>query len=1010
MIHPLGRIRAGGWTLPARHPAAGLRRRWLAGLVAGFWLAGWASGPSLAAVPDPLLTVDRIFGAREFEEEKPPTFRWSSRSGFYHVLEPVAPGAAVREVVRHEAATGRRAVVVSPAQLTPAGAAEPLAVEDFEFSADESRVLLSVNTRRVWRRNTRGDYWVLDLAGGRLRRLGGAGAAPSSLQFAKFSPDGTRVAFVREQNLHVEDLRTGEIRMLTRDGSRDRVNGTGDWVNEEELDLRDGFRWSPDGRAVLFWQFDTRGVGEFTLVDHAAGNYPRVITFPYPKVGGTNSATRLGVVGARGGPVRWLRVEGDPRQHYLPRAEWLPDGSGLLLQQLNRRQNTNRVLRADPRSGAVRPVLEETDPAWLENENPFRWLARGREFLWLSERDGWRHVYRAGSDGRGWRQLTRGAFDVIELAGVDEAGGWLYFLASPGDPVRRFLHRVSLEGGAVERVTPEGRDGWHGYDVSPDGRWAVHTASSFGTPPMVELVELPGHRVARVLVDNGRLRERLATLRLPAPEFLRVGVGDGVELDAWALFPPDRRPGGRHPLLFHVYGEPHGQTVRDAWGGSRGLWQAMLAQQGYVVASVDNRGTITPRGRAWRKVVHRQVGILAPREQAAAARALLARWPWVDPARVGIWGWSGGGSMSLHALFRYPELYRLAMAVAPNPDQRLYDTIYQERYMGLPEENPEGYREGSPLTHAHRLRGDLLLVHGTGDDNVHYQATERLMDALVARGLSFTVMPYPGRSHSLTEGSNTVAHFHGLLTRYLHEKLPVGSPVTATTAATTVDRGTGGDGREVRRVAGWTVRVHAALLAADWAADTARALRLLEEQLEEIVRKVPAGAVAELRKVTLWMSPPYPGIGPRAEYHPAAGWLRSNGRDPAMAKGVEFTCVREFESESRRMPNFTLHELAHAFHDRVLPGGFDHAAIRSAFEAARAGGRYERVRRRDAAGRETEDRAYALTNPMEYFAEATEAYFSRNDFYPFNREELRAVDPGMERLLGRCWESGGREP
>lgn len=404
-----------------------------------------------------------------------------------------------------------------------------------------------------------------------------------------------------------------------------------------------------------------------------------------------------------------------------------------------------------------------------------RWLSQGREFLWVSERSGWRHVYVAGADGQRFSPVTTGDSDVIEVEAVDDAGGWLYYGASPDNATQRNLFRVPLAGGVPERLSPAGQSGWHTYDISPDAQWAVHTYSTFMTPPVVELVRLPGHETVRVLADNKTLLDTLEKLPKLSFEFLKVDIGEDWVLDAWCLRSPGVNPSANHPLLFHVYGEPHGQTVRDAWQGRLGLWHWMLAQQGYVVASVDNRGTMAPRGRAWRKSVYRQIGSLASQEQAAAARALLQRWPFADPARVGIWGWSGGGSMSLNAILRYPDLYRTAIAVAPNADQLLYDTIYQERYMGLPKHNAAGYRDGSPLTFAHQLKGNLLVVHGTGDDNGHYQGTEKLMNELIAHGKHFTVMPYPARSHGIYEGRNTTWYFYGLLTRYLNENLPLDS-------------------------------------------------------------------------------------------------------------------------------------------------------------------------------------------------------------------------------------------
>jgi dipeptidyl-peptidase 4 len=716
------------------------------------------------------LSVDRIFSGKEFDEERLRLFHWSNRTSDYFTLDGPAGGGKARNLVRNDPATGKKEVVVPAEALIPPGGTVPLTVDDFEFSADESKVLIYTNSKRVWRQNTRGDYWYVDLGTHRLQKLGGDAAA-STLMFARLSPDGTRVAYVHENNLYVQQLRDMRITALTTDGSGSIVNGTADWANEEELDIRDGFRWSPDGREIVFWQFDTTGVRRFHLLKGTENGYPQVLSFPYPKVGETNSATRLGVVSATGGPVRWLDVPGDPRDHYLPHAEWTRGGAEILLQQFNRLQNTNRVMLANPKTGMTHPVLTETDAAWLENDNPVRWGGRGRDFLWLSDRGGWRHAYLADVDGKRFSRVTEGDYDVIGIEAVDTADGWLYYAASPRNPTQRYLYRTRLDGGKPERLSPASQPGWHTYHFSPNTHWAVHTYSTFTTPPVMQLVRLPQHQVVRVLADNRKLRERLAALRKPSAEFLRLDIGEGTVLDAWCLKPPDFDSEKKYPLLFHVYGEPQGQTVRDVWQGQGGLWHWMLAQQGCLVASVDNRGTMAPRGRAWRKAAYRQIGILAPRDQAAAVHALLQQWPFADARRVGIWGWSGGGSMSLNAIFRYPEIYSTAIAVAPNASQLLYDTIYQERYMGLPKDNVEGYRDGSPLTHAHRLQGNLLVVHGTADDNGHYLGTEMLIDELVAHNKHFTVMPYPSRSHSINEGTNTTRHLYGLLTRYLNEHL-----------------------------------------------------------------------------------------------------------------------------------------------------------------------------------------------------------------------------------------------
>jgi len=392
----------------------------------------------------------------------------------------------------------------------------------------------------------------------------------------------------------------------------------------------------------------------------------------------------------------------------------------------------------------------------------------------VSERDGWRHVYLVSRSGEEIRLLTPGDYDVTGVAGIDEKSGWLYFIASPDNPTQRYLFRVPLDGsGEAERISPLNLEGTHSYRMSPSCEWAFHTFSKFGT--LVDLVRLPSHESVRTLAGNERLRRKIEELRRRPVEFFRVDIGGGVKLDGWCMRPYNFDPGKRYPLLFHVYGEPAGQTVLDRWGGRNYLWHLMLTQRGYLVMSIDNRGTPAPRGREWRKCVYRRIGILASRDQAAAAKEIIASRPFVDPERIGIWGWSGGGSMTLNMMFRYPEIYKTGIAVAFVSNQRYYDTIYQERYMGLPEDNVEGFRDGSPITFAGQLKGNLLIIHGTGDDNVHYQSFEALVNELIRHNKRFTMMAYPNRSHGINEGENTTRHLYELMTRYLEENLLPGA-------------------------------------------------------------------------------------------------------------------------------------------------------------------------------------------------------------------------------------------
>lgn len=730
------------------------------------------------------LTVDRIYVGNEFDG-KSFNGHWLEGQAAYVTLESSERVKGGKDIVRHDAATGETTVMVGATDLTPPGEDSPLKIESYQWSQDHNLLLVYTNSKRVWRNNTRGDYWLLDRSSRQLRKIGGD-APPASLMFAKLSPTGKNIAYVRDRNLYVEDLFDHTVRQLTHSDSEDIINGTTDWVYEEELGLRDAFRWSPDGQWIAFWQINTEGVGKFPLVNNTDSLYPTVKWFAYPKVGQRNPSCRIGVIHCETAETRWIELPGDSRDHYVPRIEFLPPGENvgdddprLLIQQLNRLQNTNRLLLADFRSGSVSDVMTEKDDAWVDVHDELNWIDSAKRFTWISDRDGWRHIYIVSLDGGEAKLVTAGEFDVIELLKVDQHAedpkrSGIYFIASPDSASERYLYRVGLDGSDLKRITPAGFIGTHSYQISPDANWAIHTQSSTDLPPVTDLVSLNDHQVVRNLENNKALLATVQKLSRSPTEFFRIDIGDGVELDAWCIKPPNFDPANKYPLLCYVYGEPAGSTVVNRWGGKSYLWHLMLAQRGYVVMSFDNRGTKAPRGRAFRKSIYQQIGILPPRDQAAAVQAVLAARPYLDPNRVGVWGWSGGGSSSLHAIFKYPDLYSTAIAVAPVPNQSYYDTIYQERYMSLPELNVEGFREGSAINFAKDLQGNLLLVHGTGDDNCHYQTTEMLIDELVANNKQFSLMVYPNRTHAIRERKNTTRHLREMMTQYLLQNLPPG--------------------------------------------------------------------------------------------------------------------------------------------------------------------------------------------------------------------------------------------
>jgi dipeptidyl-peptidase 4 len=753
-------------------------RRHLAALLAGL-LPGFSATILPAQQADSsLLTLTRIYGSAEFAAQPFGPSRWLGDGAAYTTLETEVGGQG-QDIVRYDVESGRREVLVSARELTPKGAGEPLEVENYAWSADQTKLLIFTNTRPVWRLNTRGDYWVLDRASGALRQLGGRDAKPSTLMFAKFSPDGGRVGYVRENNLYAEDLASGAITPLTTDGSRTTINGTFDWVYEEELmdNYADGWRWSPDGRNIAYWQLDADSVKSFALVNNTDSLYSRVIAVQYPKVGEVNSAARVGIVPAAGGPTRWLRIEGDPRNHYIPRMDWAAGSDAVILQRMNRPQNTDEVMLGDAATGTVRTVLTEHDSTWVDVVNDVVWLKGGKQFTWVSQRDGWNHVYTVSRDGKSVRLVTKGPFDVLEIEGIDDKGGWLYYVASPDNPAQRYLFRARLDGkGAAERISPRNEPGTHAYDRSPDFKYAIETYSSLGSPPVVRLVRLPGNQVIRSLVSNERLRARVARLRRGPVEWLTIPTEDGSKMPGMLLKPADFDSTRKYPLLFFVYGGPGTAEVKDQWGGYY-LWHTMLNQKGYLVAIVDNRGTPAPLGRAWRKSVYGQLGVLETRDQAIAARTLMRR-PYVDPSRVGIWGWSYGGFMTLNVLFQHPDIYRTGVAVSPVTHWALYDNVYTERFNGLISDNRAGYDRGSPISYVDGLQGNLLLIHGGGDDNVHFQNSEMLINALVEADKPFQMMEYPNRTHCICQGKNTALHLFSLITRYLDQNLltPAAAP------------------------------------------------------------------------------------------------------------------------------------------------------------------------------------------------------------------------------------------
>ncbi|MDI4668508.1 S9 family peptidase [Pseudoalteromonas shioyasakiensis] len=732
------------------------------------------------------LSLEQIYKEKDFKAERSTYFTWLDDGTGYTVLEERESdknsqddkakddehGVKGNDIVFYNADGTGRKVLVSYEKLIPKGEKEPLTVESYQWSKDGKWLMVFTNGEQVWRSRSRGDFWLLNLETDSLYQLGGENIEAKKLMFAKFSPDSSKVAYVRDNNIYMEKVGSKAVTALTTDGNDTIVNGNFDWVYEEEFTIRDGFRWSPDNKSIAYWQLDTSGVKYFTMINNTDDLYPTLKEFPYPKAGEMNSAVKVGVVSLSDKKTRWAELGGDNRDRYIPRISWAGTGESLMIQDLNRPQSHNKVWLFDWQKQQLTKILEDKDDAFIEWFYKANWSKDGKFFIWHSERDGWRHLYRVSRDGKTVVDLTPGEYDIIDMLALNEDKNVMYFTASPDEPGQRYLFRTSLDGSSKPvRVTPASFDGSNSYYMSKDTSWAMHTFSKFGTPPMKEIIKVSDHSNVKTLVENKALKEKLATEQLPTHEFFTVNARDGVELDGYIMFPANMDKSKKYPIVFYVYGEPWGSTVQDRWEGNSYLYKSYLTQQGFIVASVDNRGTRAPKGRDWRKSIYKKIGSITVRDQVDALDAMAKRWDVIDTDRVGVWGHSGGGSSTLNLLFRHGDKYKVGIASAPVPDIRLYDTIYQERYAGNPNTDPESYDNTSPITFAKDLQGKLLLIHGTGDDNVHYQGSERLINELVKHNKQFEFFSYPNRSHSLREGEGTTLHYHTMMANFFEKHL-----------------------------------------------------------------------------------------------------------------------------------------------------------------------------------------------------------------------------------------------
>ena len=716
-----------------------------------------------------LLTLDRIFSG-EFSQDRHRTIQWIENGDAYVTIEKSTTLSNADELVRYNSTTQDRML------FAPAEALNGLSIESFSLSPDGSKILIFTNSSRVWRSNTKGDYWVYDLTTKTCKQLGTNHGA-SSLMFAKFSTDNRFVFYVHKFNIYKEDFQSGSTTQLTFDGTVDIINGTFDWVYEEEFGKRDGFTLSPNDEYLAFWQLDASDIGTYYMINNTDSVYSKPIPLQYPKVGQDPAAAKIGVLSLKTRKVIWIPLPGGEKENYIPGIQWVRSDL-LLIQQMNRLQNQLTVWTYIPSTQKLSKVYVEKENTWIDiwypdissnnwGNNDLQIIDNRNAFLRMTENDSWRHIYRVDIATGDKKLITPFNFDVASMSVTTSKE--IFFIASPNNSTQRYLYSSDLKAESkAKRITPEMYSGTNFYDIAPNGKYAIHNHQSAQEVETVRFISLPDHQTIKILVDNKPYKEKIESLQLPEVKFTNVTTEEGIEIDVRMVLPISFDTSKKYPVLFHVYGEPWSQEATDT---QVNIWYIMMAQMGYVIIDMDNRGTPCLKGSAWRKCIYRKVGVINTMDQAMAAKEIL-KLDYLDNDRTAVWGHSGGGSMTLNLLFKYPEIYKTGIAMAALSNLLIYDNIYMERYMGLPAENKEDFINGSPVTYAKNLVGNLLLIHGTGDDNVHYQSAELLINELIKQNKQFQFMPYPNRSHGIWEGENTSRHLLTLITNFILEHTP----------------------------------------------------------------------------------------------------------------------------------------------------------------------------------------------------------------------------------------------
>ncbi|HMQ46843.1 MAG TPA: S9 family peptidase [Saprospiraceae bacterium] len=702
------------------------------------------------------ITLEDIWKDYKFFSKSVPGFNFQQDGQHYTRLEN-------GKIVQYDLGSGQQTAVLFDAAEVQGQAGFNGEVEGYEFSQDENKILIESESEAIYRHSTKANFFVYDRQSKQLSSVFSEGKH----RYASFNPQGNKVAFVYENNLYYKDLKSGETRQITQDGATNKIiYGATDWVYEEEFGFAQAFFWSPDGESIAFYRFDESEVPQFTMTNYHDEMYPEYVTFKYPKVGEKNAEVSIYIHPLKLG--KSIPVElGKEKDIYIPRIKWTTNSDLLCVYKLNRHQNDLELLLANTSNGNTQSLLREKNKYYIDYNvfDNLHFLENGKQFIWTSEQDGWHHIYLHDMSGKLVRQITKGEWEVSELYGVNEKDGRLYYQAAEKSPLERQVYSIALDG--KDKQTLAGSTGWNSAQFSSTYDYYVINHSTANAPTTYTVFDKKG-KLIRVIEDNSGMKAKQTEYGVQPVEFFTFKTGDGVDLNGWMIKPRDFKENRQYPVLMYVYGGPGSQEATDHWMGLNYWWFQMLAQKDYIIACVDNRGT-GGRGEAFKKMTYQQLGHYETLDQIEAAK-YLGSLAYVDDARIGIFGWSYGGYMSSLCLLKGADVFAAAIAVAPVTNWKWYDSIYTERYMRTYQENQEGYRNNSPIYFADRLKGSYLLIHGMGDDNVHFQHTVEMANALIAANKQFDTYFYPNRNHGIY-GGNTRLHLYTKMTDFLLENI-----------------------------------------------------------------------------------------------------------------------------------------------------------------------------------------------------------------------------------------------